>query len=309
MIREFRTFAAVARMGSFTAAGQALGLTQSAVSAQIRRLEAFLGMDLFDRTARSSELNAAGRDMLVQVEQVLAQVDRMVSHAGLGQVSGTLRIGAIASIQQGLLVRALKRMRAGQPEVRVRIVPGVSLGLLAQAGSGEVDLAVMIKPPFALPPELGWRTLLREPIVLLAPAGTPLRPWREMAASQPFIRYEKASFGGRVVDNLLRKHNVAVRDVIELDEIEAIANMVREGLGVALLPLTAGTDLQGLAVVPIDDDDAEREIGIAARMPYAANRAAQAMAECLLAEAGQPPAAPGRRAAAVKEPGRGRSAP
>ena len=285
MIREFRTFAAVARSGSFTAAGEALGLTQSAVSAQIRRLEDFLGVALFERTARASELNAEGRDMLGQVEQVLAQVDRMVTHGGAGQVSGTLRVGAIASIQQGLLVQALKRMRAELPEVRLRIVPGVSLGLLAQAGSGEVDLAVMIRPPFALPPELGWRTLLQEPIVLLAPRGMRLRPWREMAAAEPFIRYEKASFGGRIVDNLLRKHHVAVQDVVELDEIEAIANMVREGLGVALLPLTPWMDVSGLSVVPLGEDSVAREIGIVARMPYAGNRAAQAMADCLQAAA------------------------
>lgn len=287
MIREFRTFVAVARTGSFAAAGEALGLTQSAVSAQIRRLEDFLGATLFDRSARSSELNAVGRDMLAQAEQVLAQVDRMVSHAEVGKVSGTLRIGAIASVQQGLLVQALKRLRADLPEIRVRIVPGVSLGLLAQAGSGEVDLAVMIKPPFALPPELGWRTLLQEPIVLLAPAGMPIRPWREMAASAPFIRYEKASFGGRIVDNLLRKHHVTVQDVVELDEMEAIANMVREGLGVALLPLTQWMDLRGLSVVRLGQDSVEREIGIVARMPYNADRVAQAMAERLMAAAGR----------------------
>ena len=117
-----------------------------------------------------------------------------------------MRIGAIASVQQDLLVRALGLFRAQYPDVRVRIVPGVSLSLLGQVDAGEVDLAVLIRPPFALPPELGWQPLLSEPVALAVPAAMPEAPWRELLATQPFIRYDRASFGGRVVDLFLKKH-------------------------------------------------------------------------------------------------------
>ncbi|HCW17120.1 MAG TPA: LysR family transcriptional regulator, partial [Achromobacter sp.] len=130
MIKEFKTFIAVARDGTFTGAGAHLGLTQSAVSAQIKRLEEYLGVALFDRGARAAVLNAHGREMLPQAEELVAMAERMVTTAGAGQVSGSLRIGAIASVQQDLLVRALGRFRAVYPDVRVRIVPGVSLSLL-----------------------------------------------------------------------------------------------------------------------------------------------------------------------------------
>ncbi|VGO08956.1 Transcriptional regulators, LysR family [plant metagenome] len=285
MIREFRTFSAVARHGSFAGAGDALGLTQSAVSAQIKRLESFLGMELFDRSARAAVLNPAGQDMLAQAEQVLAQVDRMVSHTGLSSVSGTLRLGSIASVQQGLLVHALRRFRETLPEVRVRVVPGVSLSLLSQADAGEVDLALMIKPPFALPPDLVWRGLLREPIVLAAPERMSLRPWREMAASEPFVRYDKASFGGRLADTVLRRHRIVTQDVVELDEIEAIANMVRVGLGVALLPCSAWMDTRGLQLVSLGEDAVDREIGIVARRDERLERPALEIARCLQAVA------------------------
>ena len=56
--------------------------------------------------------------------------------------------------------------RQGYPDVRVRIVPGVSLSLLGQVDAGEVDMALLIRPPFTLPPELGWQPLLREEVVL-----------------------------------------------------------------------------------------------------------------------------------------------
>ena len=267
MIKEFKTFIAVARDGTFTGAGAQLGLTQSAVSAQIKRLEEYLGVALFDRGARAATLNAHGREMLPQAEELVAMAERMAT-AGAGHVSGSLRIGAIASVQQDLLVRALGEFRAGYPDVRVRIVPGVSLSLLGQVDAGEVDMALLIRPPFALPPELGWQPLLREEVVLAMPESMPLAPWRELLATQPFIRYDRASFGGRVVDLFLKKQRITVHEAVELDEIEAIANMVRHGLGVGLLPRLRGLNLDGLRLLSLGEAAFHREIGIIGRLPF-----------------------------------------
>ncbi|EJO28330.1 LysR family transcriptional regulator [Achromobacter marplatensis] len=285
VIKEFKTFIAVARDGTFTGAGTHLGLTQSAVSAQIKRLEEYLGVELFDRGARAAVLNAHGREMLAQAEELVAMAERMVTTAGAGQVSGSLRIGAIASVQQDLLVDALGRFRAVYPEVRVRIVPGVSLSLLGQVDAGEVDMAVLIRPPFTLPPELGWHRLLSEPVMLAVPASLPDAPWRELLAAQPFIRYDRASFGGRVVDIFLKKHRLNVHEAVELDEIEAIANMVRHGLGVALLPKLRRLDMTGLRLVPLGEQAFHREIGIIGRLPFDAGSVREKMAECLMAAA------------------------
>ncbi|KNE25399.1 MULTISPECIES: LysR substrate-binding domain-containing protein [Achromobacter] len=285
MIKEFKTFIAVARDGTFTGAGTHLGLTQSAVSAQIKRLEEYLGVALFDRSARAAVLNAHGREMLPQAEELVAMAERMVTTAGAGQVSGSLRIGAIASVQQDLLVKALGRFRAVYPDVRVRVVPGVSLSLLGQVDAGEVDMAVLIRPPFALPPELGWQRLLSEPVVLAMPESMPVAPWRELLATQPFIRYDRASFGGRVVDIFLKKHRINVHEAVELDEIEAIASMVRHGVGVALLPQLRGLDVTGLRLVPLGEQAFYREIGIIGRLPFDAGSVREKMAECLAASA------------------------
>jgi len=285
VIKEFKTFVAVARDGTFTGAGTHLGLTQSAVSAQIKRLEEYLGVALFDRGARAAVLNAHGREMLPQAEELVAMAERLVTTAGAGQVSGSLRIGAIASVQHDLLVDALGRFRAVYPDVRVRIVPGVSLSLLGQVDAGEVDMAVLIRPPFALPPELGWQRLLSEPVVLAMPEAMPLAPWRDVLATQPFIRYDRASFGGRVVDIFLKKHRINVHEAVELDEIDAIANLVRHGLGVALLPQLRGLDLTGLRLVPLEEHAFHRDIGIIGRLPFDSGSVREKMAECLVAAA------------------------
>jgi len=282
VIKEFKTFLAVARDGTFTGAGAQLGLTQSAVSAQIKRLEEYLGVALFDRSARAAVLNIHGREMLPQAEELVAMAERMAATAGAGHVSGSLRIGAIASVQQDLLVQALGEFRAGYPDVRVRIVPGVSLSLLGQVDAGEVDMALLIRPPFALPPELGWQPLLREEMVLAMPESMAQAPWRELLATQPFIRYDRASFGGRGVDLFLKKQRIRVHEAVELDEIEAIANMVRHGLGVALLPRLSGLDLDGLRLVSLDEATFYREIGIIGRLPFDAASVRGKMAECLV---------------------------
>jgi len=294
VIKEFKTFIAVARNGTFTGAGTHLGLTQSAVSAQIKRLEEYLGVALFDRGARAAVLNAHGREMLPQAEELVAMAERLVTTAGAGHVSGSLRIGAIASVQHDLLVDALGRFRAVYPDVRVRIVPGVSLSLLGQVDAGEVDMAVLIRPPFALPPELGWQRLLSEPVVLAMPEAMPLAPWRDVLATQPFIRYDRASFGGRVVDIFLKKHRINVHEAVELDEIDAIANLVRHGLGVALLPQLRGLDLTGLRLVPLEEHAFHRDIGIIGRLPFDSGSVREKMAECLVAAAQTPTQPPPR---------------
>lgn len=288
MLREFRTFIAVVREGSFTAAGRQLGLTQSAVSAQIRRLEEQLGLTLFDRGARAALLNAHGRELLPQAEALLALADRTVSQAG-GRVRGVLRMGAIASVQQDLLVRALQDFRAAFPEVQVRVVPGVSLSLLGQVDAGELDLVVLIRPPFALPPELDWQVLLREPMVLAVADTLPLLPWRELLQTQPFIRYDRASFGGRLVEGFLRRHRVRVQEAVELDEIDALAHLARAGLGVALLPCTRLLDTRGLRLLTLDEAAFEREIGVIGRPSR--SPLVQSMIDCLAQAAFRPPAA------------------
>ncbi|MGF6300538.1 DNA-binding transcriptional LysR family regulator [Paraburkholderia sp. WC7.3d] len=210
---------------------------------------------------------------------------RLSERSGGAAESGMLRVGAIASAQVSLLADALARFRNERPGWRIRVVPGVSLGLLGQVDSGELDLAVIIKPPFALPSELEWRTLVAEPFVLLAPKKLARggRSWRELLRSEPFIRYDRASFGGRLVDRFLRRARVGVRDAVELDELQAIVQLVARGMGVALIPDTAGLAKWPASVVALELGDAtfEREIGLVLRPRHSRPVVADALAECI----------------------------
>ncbi len=250
MIRELKTFLAIARCGSFAAAGHRIGLTQSAVSAQIKNLEEALGLRLFDRTGRSAYLNAAGLRALPLAEQILETFSLMGQPESLEDYRGELRIGAIGTVQTGLLPRVLLRLLEQAPGVAPKLVPGVSLNLLSQVDAGEIDLAIMIRPPFSLPKELHAELVQREPFVLITPLDVAGDDPLQLLIDQPFVRYDRSSFGGRQVSQFLRKHHLDVRPGLELDELDAIVKMVACGLGVALVP-EAGLWLESTPTVRV----------------------------------------------------------
>jgi len=239
MIRELKTLVAVAQEGTFAAAGQKIGLTQAAVSAQMQRLEAELGFALFDRTGRSARLNVMGHQTLSRAQDLIRLYSELGSRRIGRPTTVLVNIGAIASVQRTALPDALARFHKQNPDCRTRVMPGLSLQLLNQVDSGEIDLAAIIRPPFSIQSDLRWTTLAREPFRLLVPRHVEGDDWAEVLAAQPFIRYNRASFGGRQVDRFLRAAHLNVREVCEADELEAIVRLVANGVGVALAPQTA----------------------------------------------------------------------
>ncbi|MBD0680744.1 LysR family transcriptional regulator [Pseudomonas sp. V98_8] len=284
MLRELKTFIAVTRYGTFAAAAMHIGLTQSAVSAQIRNLEQALGIRLFDRTGRQALLNAAGQRALPMAREMLDIFSRMAVSEDVSQYRGELKIGAVATAQTGLLPQALLRLRQQAPLLEPKLVPGVSLNLLSQVDTGEVDLAILIKPPFELPKELVAHVIRREPFVLIVPAnlegGEPL----QLLVEHPQVRYDRNSFGGRLVTRFLREQQIDVRVALELDELEAIVKMVECGLGVSLLP-AAGLWLEHGAkvrVIPLGELTFYREIVLLQRHSQRMQPIQQLFAKCLV---------------------------
>lgn len=286
MLRELQTFMAVVRYSTFANAAAHIGLTQSAVSAQIQRLEEELGYPLFDRTGRSANLNSNGREALAIAEELMSVYSKFGRNVSSPK-TGLIRIGSIASAQVTFLTDALTEFWNVNPGYRIRLVPGLSLNLLGQVDAGEVDIAVMIKPPFALPSDLRWRVLFSEPFVLLAPQKQAHRDWFDLLENEPFIRYDRGSFGGRLVDQFLRRSRISVREAIELDELQAIAQLVRRGVGVALLPLSKALALpRGVVTKDLGDATFYREIGLVERPSDSRQPVAALLAE-RIAEAAQ----------------------
>ncbi|MGN2436273.1 LysR family transcriptional regulator [Pseudomonas syringae] len=286
MIKELKTLIAVAREGTFAAAGDRIGLTQAAVSAQMQRLEAQLGVELFDRKGRSAQLNRMGQQVLLQGQELVRLYGSLGSSATGSAPNVLVTIGAIASVQRSFLPDALALFHQRFPQCRTRVIPGLSMDLVNQVDAGEVDLAAIIRPPFSLHSDLRWTTLMREPYRLIVPADLQGEDWAELISSQPFIRYDRSSFGGRQVDRFLRQTHVALREVCELDELDAIVKLVANGVGVALVPETATIQAwpAGVRAVDLGPHTFHRDIGLVHRARRSLTEPVNVLAQLLIAQ-------------------------
>ncbi|WP_213978947.1 LysR family transcriptional regulator [Sphingomonas sp. dw_22] len=262
MLRELETLVAVARLGTFAAAAERVGLTQSAVSSQMQRIEDRLGIRIFERSGRRLTLNPVGVQVLAKAEEILAQWHQLRTLRFDASPRRRLAIGAIPTAQTGVLIGAIAAFRAAHPHVRLHITPGTSIQLMDQLDAGAIAMAVIVRPPFGMPATMRWIPIGTHPYALVCPPALADRGWREILESQPFIFYERTSFGGRAVARFLSRHGIAIDEAIEMDEIEAILRMVAHGIGVSIVPLL-GELPAGVVAIRLDDDF-RREIGILA---------------------------------------------
>ncbi|MGO2512515.1 LysR substrate-binding domain-containing protein [Marinomonas polaris] len=264
MIKELKTLIAVAEEGTFAAAGNKIGLTQAAVSAQIQRLENELGLVLFDRVGRSAHLNHPGLTVLEQAKDIVERCRQLGMTPQASEGVKLINVGAITSIQRTLLPTVLAQFHQQHTHCRTRILPGVSMALLDQVDSGELDLAVMIKPTFVVHSDLVWEALVAEPFVLIVPRSHDVNDWQTALKRYPFIRYDRTSFGGRQVDKLLQQLPFDLDEKCEVDEIGAIVKLVELGAGVAIVPQTEEhrTWPKSVKALKLGDHNIQREIGL-----------------------------------------------
>lgn len=235
-IRLLKTFLAVAAEGSFAAAAPRVALTQAAVGQQMRALESDLRRPLFERQGKVVALNAAGRALLPDVRKLVALYDQMLMSAPASEaMAGTLHLGAIVSAARPL-IEATLALKARHPGLELHVSAAKSIELLARVQSGELDAAVTVREPGPGTSGLVWTALYAEPMVLLANRAMEDAPARTLLKSHPFIRFDRSQHTGKLVERTLRKLRARPQEVLELNTIESIAELVRSGLGLALLP-------------------------------------------------------------------------
>ena len=236
-IRFIRTFVAVARYGSFAAAAERISLTQAAVSLQMRALEDELRHPLFDRSGRTVRLNSTGVALLPRAEKLLAVYDELRSFAGdIDEASGPMAIGAVVSVM-GALARLIAQFKRTHPRLDIRLITGKSTELVEQVEAGHIDTAIIVEPSGkALPTSLDWSPLFSEPLVLLSPARSSGNV-EDVLREQPFLRFDRSQHTGVLIDRTLRRAQLSTQDFLELNSIETIVELVRQEVGVAVLPL------------------------------------------------------------------------
>lgn len=267
-LRFLRTFAAVARYGSFALAAEHMALTQSAVSMQMRALEEEFDHALFDRAGRSIALNTMGLTLLPYAQQILAQYDamRMLS-AGLEAPIGPVTIGTVESAVSAL-AEAVTQIKAAQPRLEVRIMTAKSIELAERVDTGDIDCAVLVEAPGRLPARARWTPLYREPIVVLAPANLKSASVRELLEGERFLRFDATQRTGAVIDRALRRERIKVSTFLELSSLEGLVALVRQGVCVTFVPLlrrSTWNHEDALRVVPLPGETEYRSVGMLER--------------------------------------------
>lgn len=239
-IRLLRTFAAVAAEGSFAGAAARVALTQAAVGQQMRTLEADLRRPLFERQGKAVVLNEAGRALVPQVRRLLALYEQMLAPVPEADaMAGTVHLGSVVSAVRPL-IQATLALKAKHPGLDLHVSAAKSIELVERVEAGDLDAAIVVREPRAGSGELAWTPLYAEPMVLLAPRRIEEASPRAILQQQPFIRFDPTQHTGQLVERTLKRLKVQPQEFLELNALESIVDLVRSGLGVALVPLLRG---------------------------------------------------------------------
>lgn len=290
-LRTLRTFRAIGRCGSFAAAARQLGLTQSAVSMQIRALEEHVGTALFDRSHHRPHLNTAGRLVMERVEALLDAYDRLGdSLGGSDEVSGPLRVGSIQTALTEVLPQVLLQVQSRYPQLRPTVLTGLSAELVARLDQGEFDMVVVTEPPSLPPHWLEFTRFREEWFHVLAPIDQPVPVTgggAEDAAwlrALPYLQFDRSAWAGQMLDETMRQRGLDVQATMQFDSLSAAIVMVEAGLGVSVVPLSrhrAQTMQDRVRLVPFGNPPMVRHVGVMQRRNHPRRQAVRVVLDLL----------------------------
>lgn len=252
---------AVAEHLSFYRAANALGVSQSSVSARIKALEEGLGILLFERNTRGVRLTDAGREFVERVAAGIDQLDQAVRIAGLAASGdcGRLRVGVHGLIPGSFLDSLVTRYRADHPSIGVEIVEGSAREALVHLRAHQIDVAFLVGR-FDLP-DCHSRPVWTEPLVAALPvnhrlAEEPGVTWRDLASETFLVRH--GGTGPQVHDHIvLRLAGRWPPPAIQRLKVEraTLLSMVAQGFGITLLGAASQlSPMAGVAFLSIDDE-------------------------------------------------------
>lgn len=243
---ELTLFRLVAQTGSFTRAAEQAGLTQSAITRQIRGMEDRLGVALFERTTRRVCLTRAGQLLRERSKAILDAANQLLEDVQrtMGKLPPTLRVGVARSIGLAYLPGYFFAFQRRHPEVQLQVTNQTSREILASLEAGDLDAGLVCPPP-RLPPSLKVTHRFADEFTAIAPPQFPLLPavtsatmkqLKKYFSGQHWLLLDRQGFTGRRLDHWLRTQGWLVEPAMELDSFDVIVNLVSLGLGVSLVP-------------------------------------------------------------------------
>jgi LysR family carnitine catabolism transcriptional activator len=281
-----RAFVTVAHAGHFAKAAALLNLSPSALTVQVQQLESWLGVLLLDRGPRHLALTEAGRENLVPMEKLLLDLDNIVLHnQDLAAIKrGVVEFAALPSLCSGVLPDVLKGFSDDFPGVEIRLRDVVAQRIEDLVRNGSVDFGLSVQSRASS--GLSFRPLMVDHLCLLLPVEHPLNDGRPLALAdlddQPMILTGRDSSVRMQVERLFEDHRLRLRRHIEANYMSTVIALVRQGMGVSLLPESALHGLEGVACIRLESTALSRSIGVITRSEHRLGPAAEALVERLL---------------------------
>ncbi len=242
-LRQLRVFVAVAQQGSFSQAGQVIGLSQSAVSHSIKELEGEMGIRLLDRTTREVLLTDAGQQLATRLERLLEELNTtLLDGRSYGQQrSGTVRVAASQTISAHLMPQCLAASQQHYPDIKVMLRDRPQQWVLQSVRNAEVDFGIIIGPLSVS--DFECQPVLDEPFLLLCRQDDELAAkvninW-SMLNGRTMVLQDYASGSRVLIDDALKQQQVTVDIVQEIGHPATLFPMVEAGIGISILPALA----------------------------------------------------------------------
>jgi len=283
------TFTEVAKLGSFSRAGQKVLRSQSAVSSQIRQLEQEYGDRLLDRSGKVVKLTPAGRVFLSYAERLLKlRQEAQLAVADHGAtVRGMLKIGANEATCLYVLPHVFANYCKLYPEVQISIYRNFSYKIVEKLENGQLDMGIVTLPIKS--PSLKVHAIFRDQLMLMVSPKNPLAKLKSVAVSeiakQPIL-LPRTGHSRQIMDALFRPYNAKLDIRMELPSVGMIKAFVTAGLGVSLVSASFARDevkMGSAKLIPLQGVELWRELGLA----YHADRTMPRAATTFIAAAQQ----------------------
>src|ERR1700754_2986266 len=252
-LKQLEAFVHVAELGSFTRAAITLDTNQPALSRLVRQLEVELRHNLLERNGRGVSLTSAGQRMLSHAKGILQQVQR--ASQDLDELRGTsgghFGVGVTPSFAKGATNKLVHSFRESFPGATISVAQGLSTHLIEWLMMGRIAVAVLYDTFDT--PLIDKRTVHPEELFLIGPrvdesGNQPLVDGPSMVPLRDIVKYPLIIPGRmhairRMVESAAAEQGVRLRIALEVDAVASILDLVKEGIGYAVLPLkaTSGT--------------------------------------------------------------------
>ena len=273
-----RTMIAISQYPTFVAAGEALGLSHSAVSVHVKALEQELQIVLVDRKRRPPVLTDKGIALVEHAKRIMEITDEIKALASETTLTGSLTLGVVPSSLINLVPPALAMLRKAHPRLQLQIRADLSQELTQQVRNRDIDTAIVTAPAGPLE-GLRVQKICLEPLHLIAPAHAPETSVKALISAHPFIWFNRRAWAGQQIERYLIDRKLHVRPVLEVDSLEAIEALVRNGIGISIAPQRACAPPypDDLKVLPLGDPPIGRELVLIDRVNNPRSRLSDAL--------------------------------